>query len=116
MLVFDMYDWHQGDDGGRMLAIKWGLILVLSLLSLKWVGILFRLALGDVAALAAAASLLTPLLIVILYVAAKGIAVVFGPMLGRGRMYYPFMPVVSLATLVVLALGLGYGSVNALPR
>ncbi len=67
---------------------------------------LFRLAPADVAALAAAASLLTPVLIVLFYLAAKGLARALGPPLARGRRYWPFMPVVSLATLAVLALGL----------
>jgi hypothetical protein len=114
MLASDLNDWHRGEDEGRMLAVKWGLILVLSLLSVRWVGILFRLAFGDVAALAAAASLLPPLLVVILFVAAKGIAIVLAPLLGRGRTHYPFMPVVSLATLLVLALGLVMGRGSAL--
>ena len=43
---------------------KWLLLAVLSLLSLRQVGVLFRLAPGDVAALAAAASLLSPVLII----------------------------------------------------
>jgi hypothetical protein len=86
--------------------IKWGLIFVFSLLSLAKVGALFRLAWADVAALAAAASLLSPLLIIVFYVVAKVIALVVQKFLRRGVRYWPFMPVVSLATLVVLALGL----------
>lgn len=116
MLALDLVDLYQGYEPGGMLAAKWGLILLLSLLSLKWVGVLFRLAVGDVAALAAAASLLTPFLIVVLYLAAKAISVLLGPILSRGRMYYPFMPVVSLATLVVLGLGLGMLGGSAQPR
>jgi hypothetical protein len=116
MLTLDVYDWYQGYEAGRPLAAKWGLIVLFSLLSLNRVGVLFRLAVGDVAALAAAASLLTPLLIVVLYLAAKAISVFLGPILRRGRMYYPFMPVVSLATLVVLGLGLGMLRGNALAR
>jgi hypothetical protein len=38
-------------------------------------------------------------------VAARGYAWALGPWLARGRAYYPFMPVVSLATVTVLALG-----------
>jgi hypothetical protein len=107
MLVVDFYDFAELDGDARtVLALKWGLIFFLSVLSLRQIGVLFRLAPGDVAALAAAASLLTPLLVVIFFLAAKGISLVVGPMLQRGRGYYPFMPVVSLATLAVLALGL----------
>jgi len=68
--------------------------------------VLFRLAPGDVAALAAAGSLLPPVLIGVFFLAAKGLALALGPALARGRPVYPFMPVVSLATLFVLALGL----------
>ncbi len=106
MLAFDLYDLYLSDEKNTELLVKWGLIIFLSVLSLNRVGVLFRLAPGDVAALSAAASLLTPPLIVILFLAAKAISLVVSPLLSRGRSYYPFMPVVSLATLAVLALGL----------
>ncbi len=109
MLALDVY---QARSGGpwQAAALKWGLIVVLSALSLKRVGVLFRLARADVAALAAAAGLLPPLLVLVFYFTAKGLSVVLGPVLRRGRPYYPFMPVVSLATLAVLALGLTLNS------
>ena len=105
-----LHDAYQAFWGGRdvsPLLIKWCLIVLLSLLSAEQagLGVLFRLAWGDVAALAAAACLLSPLLIIVLYVVAKGISLVVGPILARGRRYYAFMPVVSLATLAVLVLG-----------
>ena len=75
------------------------------MLSLKRVGVLFRLALGDVAALAAAAALLTPALVVIYYLAAKALALALRPVLARGQPSWAFMPVVTLATLAVLAQG-----------
>lgn len=102
VLAYDAYEKHRGLLGNGVLAAKWGFIAVLSLLSWKRVGVLFRLAIGDVAALAAAASLLTPLFILIFYAVAKVIALVVGPALSRGRPAWPFMPVVSLATLVML--------------
>lgn len=102
VLVYDAYEKHRGNLGGGVLAAKWGFIAVLSLLSWRRVGVLFRLAVGDVAALAAAASLLTPLFIVIFYAVAKLIALGVGPVLRRGRPYWPFMPVVSLSTLAML--------------
>jgi hypothetical protein len=58
-----------------------------------------------VAALAAAAGLLTPVLIVVFYGATKLLALGAGPLLARGRTVWPFMPVVSVATLVVVGLG-----------
>jgi hypothetical protein len=112
-LVYDLYVVHFEDGSGMVVALKWGLIGVLSLLSLDRVGVLFRLAAGDIAALAAAASLLSPALVVLLYVLAKVIALVVGPLLARGKSYWPFMPVVSLATLGILLLGLVVKSVAA---
>jgi hypothetical protein len=90
----------------QRVALKWGLIAVFSLLSYRAVGVLFRLAFGDVAALAAAACLLSPVLIVLLYVSARVLAVVAAPLLRRGSQAWPFMPVVSLATLGILGLAL----------
>jgi hypothetical protein len=105
VLAHDLYQAHRGAAGPAPL-LKWVLIGVLSLLSWQRVGVLFRLARGDVAALAAAACLLTPVLVLVLYLAARVLANVLGPLLRRGRPHYPFMPVVSGATLLVLALGL----------
>ena len=105
VLVHDLVQVHTGRFETATVACKWGLIAVLSLLSLNRVGVLFRLAAGDVAALAAAASLLPPVLIVLLFVLAKGLSKLLAGVLGRGRRYYPFMPVVSLATLLVLVVG-----------
>src|SRR4051794_6958469 len=97
------YDWwraHQGEVQGGSVVAKWALIGLLSLASLREVGYLFRLAWGDVAALAAAAGLLPPVFIVILFVFAKAVSYVLAPVLCRGRPVYPFMPVVSAATLL----------------
>jgi hypothetical protein len=99
----------RGSPPWQVPATKWLLILVLSLFSFEGINFgfrLFRLAPADVAALAAAASLLTPVLILVLYAVARLLARFLGPALARGRKYYPFMPVVSLATLGVLVLGL----------
>jgi hypothetical protein len=99
----------RGSPPWQVPAIKWGLILLLSLFSFEQIDLgfrLFRLTPADVAALAAAACLLTPVLILILYASAKLLARFLGPVLAQGRKYYPFMPIVSLATLGVLVLGL----------
>lgn len=105
-LCLDIYEVAYRDAPWTVAALKWSLIAGLSMLSLAKVGVLFRLAVADVAALAAAASLLSPALVVLFYVEAKIIALVVGPILARGRPYWPFMPVVSLATLGILVLGL----------
>jgi hypothetical protein len=104
-LALDVYETRRAEAWGTF-AVKWGLIALLSALSWRRVGLLFKLALGDVAALAVAACMLSPALIVILYGVAKLLALGLEPVLRRGRPFWPFMPVVSLATLAVLALGL----------
>ena len=109
MLAFDVYDARVRESAAwQVLAVKWGLIVLFSLISLGRLRLpygLFRLAPADVAALAAAASLLTPLLIILFYLGAKVLSMLIGPLLRRGP-YYPFMPVVSLATVGVLAVAL----------
>ncbi len=105
VLAFDAWHARQADAGWDVPALTWGLIAVFSVVSWRRVGVLFRLAPADVAALAAAASLLPPALVVLFYLSAKVLALGLGPLLARGRAYWPFMPVVSLATLAALALG-----------
>ena len=105
VLIHDAVQVRLGRFETTTVLVKWGLIAALSVLSLQQVGALFRLAPGDVAALAAAASLLPPALVVALFAAAKGLSLLLAGVLSRGRPFYPFMPVVSLATLAVLVLG-----------
>jgi hypothetical protein len=106
VFLYDVFRSTSATPSGPALLIKWALLLALCVLSDARIGKLFRLAFGDVAALAAAASLLSPMLILAFFAAAKGIDRVLGPTLARGRSHYPFMPIVTLATLAVLALGL----------
>ncbi len=106
MVAADVYDARGREATAlQVAAFKWGLIVLFSLFSLARLPLpyrLFRLAPADVAALAAAASLLTPMLVVGFYLSAKLLSKLIGPLLRRGP-YYPFMPVVSLATMGVLA-------------
>ena len=102
--VFDGLSVKNGTGDKGLIALKWGLIVVLSLASWIRVGWLFRLAPGDVAALAAAASLLPWWGVPAYYAIAKVLSWSLAPLLSRGRVFYPFMPVVSLATIVVLTL------------
>jgi hypothetical protein len=106
MLIYDGARFSAGGPHCASLVLKWALIALFSALSVNGVGVLFRLAWGDVAALAAAACLLPPALVVVFYGTAKVLSLGIGPLLARGRRFYPFMPVVSLAAAVVLALGL----------
>lgn len=102
-----LYHLYNGDQDANSITvcINWGLIAIFSLLSWRKIGILLSLAPADVGALAAAASLLPPILVVIFYVLSKVLAIIIGPLLARGRPIWPFMPVVSLSTIGILALG-----------
>jgi prepilin signal peptidase PulO-like enzyme (type II secretory pathway) len=99
-LCHDLYKFHFDEVSGTVVALKWGLILVLSLLAR-----VSGLAIGDVAAMAATAALLSPALVVIFYVEAKVLSLVAEKTVFRGRKAWPFMPVVSLSTLGILFLG-----------
>jgi TRAP-type mannitol/chloroaromatic compound transport system permease large subunit len=105
IVIVEAYDLRVGKIAPGPFAVKWGLIALLSLLSCRRVGVLFRLAAGDVAALAAAASLLPPLLILVLYGLAKAAAWLVERFWLNRATTWPFMPVVSLATLLVLVIG-----------
>lgn len=85
-----------------LLAFKWGLLLTLVVLSHRRVGALFSLARGDLAACAAACALLPPLLILGFWVALKVLSMVLAGALRRGRLQYPFMPIVAAATAAAL--------------
>src|SRR6266852_2196610 len=69
VLAVDVHDVRvQEVVAWQVLAVKWGLIVLLSLFSLERLRLrkgLFRLAPADAAALAAAACLLTPILIIL---------------------------------------------------
>lgn len=104
ILAFNIWETASlGWDLWQVVAIKWGLILVLGLFSWQGVGGIFNLARADVFACTATAALLSPLLILVFWVLLKLTALVLRPILARGRPYWPFMPVVSVATLIVLA-------------
>jgi hypothetical protein len=95
--------WQGGFQPDTLLLGKWVLILALSLLSWQRVGVIFQLARADVAAMAAAASLLEPGSIVLFWVLMKVLSLPLGRALRRGDAY-PFLPVVTAATVALLAL------------
>lgn len=95
--------WRAGFLPDLALLLKWGLLVALSLLSWRRVGVLFQLARADVAAMAAAASLLAPGAILLLWALAKALSVPLSRALRKGDSY-PFLPVVTLATVALLAL------------
>ena len=87
---------------------KWVLLLVLCTLSHQNVGGIFRLATGDVLAIASAGALLTPLLILLFFLVLKIVDLLEKPLLrkfGDGDAY-PFMPVVFTAYTILLLFGL----------
>jgi hypothetical protein len=84
------------------LVVKWLLVVAFALVSHRSVGLWLRLATADVAACVAAASLLSPGLVVVFFVALKLLSYPFSAVLARGRAAYPFMPVVTAATLVLV--------------
>jgi hypothetical protein len=95
--------WRVGFQPEPDLLLKWALIVVLSLLSWHRIGVVFQLARADVAAMAAAAALLQPGAIVLFWLLMKGLSLPLGRALRRGD-YYPFLPVVTLATVALLLL------------
>lgn len=106
VLAYDVFtSWQAGWELWQTEVIKWGLIALLGVLSWERVGVLFRLARADVFACAAAVALLSPVLVIAFWVVLKGVALVLRPLLQKGRGPWPFMPVVSVATLAVLGVG-----------
>jgi hypothetical protein len=104
MLAIQLYveDWRPQ----LPLMLKWVLIAVFGILSHRGVGVWLRLATADVAACVAAASLFAPILVVLFFVLLKLLSWPAAKLLARGRPAYPFMPVVTVATLLILALSL----------
>lgn len=101
MAVLDA--WRAGFRPEQALLLKWGILVGLSVLSWRRVGLLFKLARADVAAMAAAASLLQPGGVVLFWGLMKALSVPLGAGLRKGD-YYPFLPVVTLATVALLTL------------
>lgn len=95
--------WRSGLRPDTLLLAKWAVLLALSLLSWHGIGVVFRLARADVAACAAAASLLAPGAIVLFWLLLKGLSVPLSRPFRRGE-HYPFLPVVTTATVALLAL------------
>lgn len=97
--------WQAGWVVDPAAAVKWGVLLVFTVLSHREVGVLFRLARGDLAACVAACALLPAALVVLFWILLKVLSVLAQRVLGRGRFQYPFMPVVTMTTLAIVGLG-----------
>jgi len=110
ILIMFLYDVYTKSDP-NILALKWILIAGFAVLSSRKVGKIFSLAKADVAAISAAAALLNPFYIVIYYIVLYLTDKVLAPVLsgkfrGLKKKAYPFLPVVLVATLFVLLIGL----------
>lgn len=106
VLLLDGWRVWQRDADLALHAAKWGLVAIAGLLSWHRIGVLFRLARGDVWAIVAVASLFNPLFIVLYLVLLKLADLALRPLLrafGAGGAY-PFIPVVTAATLATVAL------------
>jgi hypothetical protein len=88
---------------------KWALVLVFAALSHRAIGLWLRLATADVAACVAAAALFPPLLVLAYFLLLKLLAWPAAKLLARGKAAYPFMPVVTVATLLILSFSLFSG-------
>jgi hypothetical protein len=115
VLGLDMGDllWNGYDFNKDMVPfiVKWILLLVFCTLSHQNVGVIFKLATGDVLAIACAGALLSPILILLFFVILKVVDLLERPLLrkfGEGDAY-PFMPVVFTSYAIMLILGLWLG-------
>lgn len=102
VFMFGLDAYNLGGEVSAAFIVKWALIVVLSILSWHRVGFVFRLAPADVWACAAAASLLSPFFVALFWVLLKVSAAIEKPILPRQQNAYPFLPVVTTATVLVL--------------
>ncbi len=93
--------------GQNQTIAKLALIFIFIPLAHHSVGILFKLARGDVFACVAVMALLSPALIIVFILILKVSSILFSPILkGFGsHNAYPFMPVVMFGTLAIFSIG-----------
>lgn len=95
--------WQAGFAPEAPLVVKWVLVALFGILSHRVIGLWLKLATADVAACVAAAMLLSPGLVVAFFLLLKLLAWPLSRVLARGKPAYPFMPVISLATIALLS-------------
>ena len=107
-MAFMGYDAYSAWKGGdwTYFAVKWSIILFFAIISYQAVGIYFRLALGDVLACIAAASVFPIALVIVFFLILKLLNLALSPFLGifGDRSGYPFMPVVFLSVIGTIGL------------
>ena len=100
--IFALQVYLSGLEPSGPLLVKWVLVVAFALVSHRAIGLWLRLATADVAAAAAASILLSPGLVLAFWLLLKAIAWPAAALLARGRPAYPFMPVITAATLMVV--------------
>ncbi|HET6403721.1 MAG TPA: hypothetical protein VFH78_03680 [Candidatus Thermoplasmatota archaeon] len=105
LVLLGIQVWQSELDPAPPLLAKWVLVALFGVLSHRAVGLWLRLATADVAACVAAAMLLPAGLVLAFFLLLKLLSWPAAKLLARGKPAYPFMPVVTLATVAVLALG-----------
>jgi uncharacterized membrane protein len=106
LFIIDVYLVGTNKLASDIFGLKWTLIVALSLLSHERIGVLFRLATGDVVAMMSAAAIMGPLGVVIFYVLVKLVDYITRPIWRSfgTESAYPFMPPIFLTTAIVLGL------------
>lgn len=106
LLLVDVTRAYVDADQRPVLAVKWGLVVVVALLSWQRTGVVFRLASGDVWAVIAVCALLNPLFVVVFFAVLWVSNLLLKPaLLAFGHRHaYPFIPVVLASTLVTVGL------------
>lgn len=113
LIILAIQAWASDFRPDAALLAKWCLVALFGILSHRLVGWWLRLATADVAACVAAASLLSPLLVIGFFVLLKLLSYPASWVLGRGKSAYPFMPVVSAVTIVFVLGAFALGIVEA---
>ena len=105
VVLFALQLWQADFEPRAPLLAKWALVALFGALSHRAIGLWLRLATADVAACVAAAMLLPPGLVLVFFLGLKALAWPMSKLLARGKPAYPFMPVVTLATVGLVAAG-----------
>ena len=111
-ILFGVQLWQSDLRPSAPLITKWILVALFGLLCHRAIGLWLRLATADVAACVAAAMLLSPGLVIAYFLLLKVLAWPLSKVLARGKPAYPFMPVITLATVALLAVAFLFGLVD----
>lgn len=99
ILQWGLSDWSPSGP----LILKWVLVVVFAIVSHSIVGWWLRVATADVAAIVAATMLLPPGLVILFMLGLKLLSYPAAWLLARGKNAYPFLPVVTIVTVLFVA-------------